>query len=203
MDWTPYAVGGAAARPDSFTGLDQDFAARVYAMTQAAHAAGVPLQITSAYRSPEVQARLYAAALEKYGSPEKARKWVAPPGRSQHNHGTAVDFAVDGALLRDANHPAAQWIAANAAKYGLDVPMSWEPWQVELAGARDGTYTAPERPTQADNALYQAQPPEAQQNALLALPFNGLDPADFINPTNALATNGFDRASNPYLRLLS
>jgi len=105
-------------------------------MVNDAHAAGIPLQITSAYRSPEVQARLYENALKKYGSPQAARKWVAPPGRSQHNHGTAVDFAVNGSLLRDANDPAAQWIKSNAAQYGLDVPMSWEPWQVEMAGAR-------------------------------------------------------------------
>lgn len=138
-DWSPYAVGGAAVRADSFTGLDPAFAANVYAMTQAAHEAGIPLQITSAYRSPEVQARLYADAVKKYGSPEAARKWVAPPGHSQHNKGTAVDFAVNGGLLRDADSAEAKWIAANAAKYGLHVPMSWEPWQVEMAGSRGGT----------------------------------------------------------------
>ena len=136
MDWTPYAVGGAAARDDSFTGLDPEFAASVYGMVQDAHEAGIPLQITSAYRSPEVQARLYENALAKYGSPEAARKWVAPPGRSKHNSGEAVDFALDGSLIREADSEAAQWIAANAAKYGLSVPMSWEPWQVEPIGSR-------------------------------------------------------------------
>lgn len=136
MDWSPYAVGGAAARSDSFTGLKPDFASGVYRMVQDAHAAGIPLQITSAYRSPEKQAELYERALKKYGSPQAARKWVAPPGRSQHNFGTAVDFAVNGSLLRDADSPAAKWVKANAANYGLDVPMAWEPWQVEMAGAR-------------------------------------------------------------------
>lgn len=137
-NWSPYAVGGAAARPDSFTGLNPAFASGVYGMVQAAHDAGVPLQITSAYRSPDLQAQLYDAAVKKYGSPEAARKWVAPPGKSQHNFGTAVDFAIDGSLIRDANSPAAKWIAQNASKYGLSVPMDWEPWQVEMAGARGG-----------------------------------------------------------------
>ena len=136
FNWSPYAVGGAASRADSFTGLQPDFASSVYSMVTDAHAAGVPLQITSAYRSPELQGQLYDAAIQKYGSPEAARKWVAPPGRSKHNSGTAVDFAVDGSLIRDANSPAAQWIANNAANYGLSVPMSWEPWQVEPMGSR-------------------------------------------------------------------
>src|SRR6056297_160766 len=136
MDWGPYAVGGAAARPDSFTGLQPEFATSVYQMVQDAQDQGIPLQITSAYRSPEVQARLYEAALKKYGSPEASRKWVAPPGNSQHNFGTAVDLAVNNSLIRDADSPEARWIAQNAPNYGLDVPMSWEPWQVEQAGAR-------------------------------------------------------------------
>ena len=139
LDFSPYAVGGAAARADSFTRLDPNFATGVHGLTQAAHAAGIPLQITSAYRSPELQAQLYASALERYGSPQAARRWVAPPGRSQHNYGTAVDFALNGSLLRDADSPAAQFIRNNADQYGLSVPMSWEPWQVEPVGSRDGS----------------------------------------------------------------
>lgn len=190
MDWTPYAVGGAASRPDSFTGLRPEFADAVYQMVQDAHAAGIPLQITSAYRSPEVQARLYENALAKYGSPEAARKWVAPPGRSQHNHGTAVDFAVNGSLLRDANSPEAQWIAANAAKYGLAVPMDWEPWQVELAGARGGNALAgvSTGAPAPQNALAQAQAPEDQFPRLNAVQ---LDARDFQTPVNALQLRRF------------
>lgn len=138
FDFTPYAVGGAT-RPDSFTGLNPEMRSRLAAMLTAAEAELGPraLTITSAYRSPELQAQLYQNALKKYGSPEKARKWVAPPGRSQHNFGTAVDFAsASGGLLRDANSPEARWLKENAERFGLAVPMEWEPWQVELAGAR-------------------------------------------------------------------
>jgi hypothetical protein len=136
-DWTPFATGGAASRADSFTGLDPAFAPNVYELTRAAHAAGFPLQITSAYRSPELQAQLYASALERYGSEAEARRWVAPPGHSQHNFGRAVDYAIDGALLRDADHPAAVWLRENAPNYGVHIPMSWEPWQVEMLGSRE------------------------------------------------------------------
>lgn len=155
MDWSPYLVGGAT-RPDAISGLDPRFAASVYDMVRAAEADGINLRITSAYRSPEVQARLWENALAKYGSPAAARKWVAPPGKSQHNRGLAVDFAGPGGLLRDASSPEAQWIAANAARFGLDVPMDWEPWQVEFAGGR--------------NALAMQEPDRmAQFNALAAM----------------------------------
>lgn len=139
FDWYKYAVGGAASRPDSFSNLNPDYAARVAQLIQAAEQELGPraLTITSAYRSPELQAQLYNDAVVKYGSPEAARKWVAPPGRSKHNHGLAVDFAdASGRMLRDPNSREAQWIKANAGRFGLDVPMSWEPWQVELAGSR-------------------------------------------------------------------
>lgn len=167
MDWSRYAVGGAAARSDSFTGLQPEFAASVYRMVQDAHAAGIPLQITSAYRSPEVQARLYQNALKKYGSEQAARKWVAPPGKSKHNSGMAVDFAVNGSLLRDANSPAAQWIKANAARYGLAVPMEWEPWQVEPMNARGGGMPpAPQSGPENTLAYSGQQQPEQPRNAL-------------------------------------
>lgn len=146
FDWNKYAVGGAT-RPDSFTGLNPDFSTALSQMLLAAEADLGPnaLSITSAYRSPEKQAELYEAALKKYGSPAAARQWVAPPGRSMHNKGLAVDFgAAGGGLLRDPNSREAQWLKANAAKFGLDVPMSWEPWQVELAGAREGKKIAAE-----------------------------------------------------------
>ena len=197
MDWTPYAVGGAAARSDSFTGLDPQFAAAVYQMVSDAHAAGVPLQITSAYRSPEVQAQLYQNALAKYGSEAAARKWVAPPGKSRHNSGTAVDFALNGSLIRDANSPAAQWIAANAARYGLAVPMDWEPWQVEPMGSRGGggvsnTPPIPQSPAGApqepQNALAAYGQPEQRQTP----PANALlDVRDYLTPVNALQLRGF------------
>ena len=49
--------------------------------------------IISGYRSYEEQAILYKNALIKYNNdPKEARKWVAPPGKSQHQTGTAFDI---------------------------------------------------------------------------------------------------------------
>jgi hypothetical protein len=197
VDWSRYAVGGAASRPDSFTSLDPIFRDRLAALVSAAEQElGRPLQITSAYRSPEVQARLYEQAIEKYGSPEAARKWVAPPGRSRHNSGTAADFAVNGNLIRDANSPEAVWLRENAARFGLSVPMDWEPWQVELAGDRD----AP--PSQ--NALAQDQqapqmPMQANALAVPQLVDTRQDPRAFMTQPNPLQMMGFDRNTNPFM----
>lgn len=130
FDFTPYAQGGAAARPDSFTGMQDPFQQALARMLQDAPA-DVKIGITSGYRSPEVQQRLWEEALAKYGSEAEARKWVAPPGKSQHNHGNAAD-------LKFMSPAAQEWVHANAAKYGLAFPLSNEAWHIELAGARDG-----------------------------------------------------------------
>ena len=181
------AVGGAQ-RPDSFSGLNPQFATAVDRMVQEAAQQGIDLTITSGYRSPELQATLWENALAKYGDPEIADNWVARPGHSMHNKGLAVDFAAaGGGLLRDANSREAQWIKQNAPRFGLAVPLSNEPWQVELAGARGGGGPSTPPPQQA------AMPQPAPHNRLLelmavaqAMPkwqTTRLDPRDFMNGT--------------------
>lgn len=130
FDWSKYATGGAAGRPDSFTGLSGPFSQALQEMLLAAPPE-VQIGISSAYRSPELQAKLWEDALAKYGSPEAARKWVAPPGNSQHNHGNAGD-------LKFTTPAAREWAHANAGKYGLAFPLSNEPWHIELGTARGG-----------------------------------------------------------------
>lgn len=130
-DWSPYAVEGAT-RPDSFTAMQPAFSGALEQMFSAAPPEiRDQLRVGSGYRSPERQAELWQDALKKYGSPEAARKWVAPPGNSQHNHGAAAD-------LKYLSDDARAWVRANAEQYGLAFPLSNEPWHIELATARDG-----------------------------------------------------------------
>lgn len=149
----PYALGAAAARPDSFTGLSDPFSQALMTMLQDAPEE-VRLGITSAYRSPETQKRLWEEALAKYGSEAEARKWVAPPGKSQHNHGNAAD-------LEFSTPAAQQWAHANAERYGLAFPLNNEDWHVELASARSGS--APALGGGVQNALSGSGAPAAQQ----------------------------------------
>jgi hypothetical protein len=113
-------------------GLTGDFSQRLTQMILDARAQGVDLGVGSGYRSYEKQKRLWEQALKKYGSPEKARKWVAPPGGSFHNKGLAVDLNSNGQFLgKDANSKATEWAHANAKKYGLHFRMGHEPWHIE------------------------------------------------------------------------
>ena len=187
-DWNPYLVDGGT-RPDAMTGLQGGFNNSLAAMF-----AGAPpeiqaqLRVMSAYRSPERQAQLWEEALAKYGSPEAARKWVAPPGNSKHNHGQAVD-------LRFLGDEAKNWVHANAAQYGLNFPMAHEPWHIEPVGSRGGSQSG--GPARGGNALASTQAPaQPGQNALARerqafepqqIVAAGLDPRAFMTQPNALA----------------
>lgn len=106
-------------------GLDPTFATAIDALIAAS---GGRVTVQSAYRSNEEQQQLWDQAVAKYGSPEAARKWVAPPGHSNHNRGLAVDLGGDTALAHEL-----------APRFGLVFPMSWEPWHIEPVHARDSS----------------------------------------------------------------
>ena len=113
-------------------GLTDAFSQRLTQMILDARAQGIDLGVGSGYRSYEKQKRLWEQALKKYGSAEKARKWVAPPGGSFHNKGLAVDLHSSGnALGKEKNAKATEWAHANAKKYGLHFRMGHEPWHIE------------------------------------------------------------------------
>ncbi|MEI7498417.1 MAG: D-alanyl-D-alanine carboxypeptidase family protein [Candidatus Falkowbacteria bacterium] len=58
---------------------------------------GVKLQVTSAHRSIETQQQLWDAAVQKYGSEEEAKKYVAKPSlNAPHVKGVAVDICIAG-----------------------------------------------------------------------------------------------------------
>lgn len=154
-DWNQYAVGGAT-RPDSFSGMDPAFAGALQQLF-----AGAPadvqrqLRVGSGYRSIARQQQLWDAS-------DKSGKMVARPGGSQHNHGRAAD-------LKFLDPAARAYVHANAKQYGLNFPMSYEPWHVELAGARGmkpgqgGTAVASAAPTSAAGAMTSGAPTAAPQ----------------------------------------
>jgi hypothetical protein len=111
-------------KDDSHLDFNKGFGTSLTPFLSAAGEAGHNIQIYSGFRSPEHQGRLYDAALEKYGSEAAARKWVAPPGKSQHNHGGAAD-------LRFGSDEAKTWAHNNAVDFGLNFRMDYEPWHIE------------------------------------------------------------------------
>lgn len=88
---------------------------------------GGAVTVVSGYRSSKEQERLWEEALERYGDPDIADDWVAPPGHSMHERGLAVDLGGDISAALD---------AINALGLPLHRPMPWEPWHFELLGSR-------------------------------------------------------------------
>lgn len=116
--------GGAPAPMSDPGGLVPSFAASLQPFLAATGAT-----IGSGYRSVAQQSKLWQQALAKYGSVAEARKWVAPPGHSNHNKGLAVDLRFPTAASRAKAHQL-------AARFGLTFPLSNEDWHLEPIGAR-------------------------------------------------------------------
>lgn len=94
--------------------------------------------VISAFRPIEKQRELFARAVRKYGSEAKARKWVAPPGKSRHGPvldgcGMAVDIKVNGVKAVSGQWPSDIEAKVNTicARHGLVSPMQWEDWHFE------------------------------------------------------------------------
>lgn len=113
----------APAAPDT-AGLDPRLASALDRLLAATRGR---VRLVSGYRSTERQTQLWNQALARYGSAEVADDWVAPPGRSMHEAGLAVDLAGDLDL-------AARTIAELALP--LHRPLANEPWHFELVGSR-------------------------------------------------------------------
>lgn len=119
--------------------LHRHAAAAVDAMIRAARSDGLSepmLRPVSGFRSPDRQARLWRQALARYGSPDEARKWVAPPGSSAHQSGRAVDLYLapdttsSGNVAGLRNTVGYRWLVGNARRFGF-YPYEREPWHWE------------------------------------------------------------------------
>jgi D-alanyl-D-alanine dipeptidase len=96
------------------------------ALQEAATAArqrNVEIRIGSGWRSKAYQQELLDQGVEKYGSLEKARRYVNTPEQSTHVFGKAVDVAPT---------KADDWLIQHGAKYGLCQVYANEMWHFEL-----------------------------------------------------------------------
>jgi D-alanyl-D-alanine carboxypeptidase len=113
----------------------------------AATAAGVPLMLSSGYRSYAYQTSLYAGYVQSNGQGQ-ADTYSARPGYSEHQTGLAFDVEpMDKQCDVDqcfAALPAGKWVAAHAYEYGfiLRYPQdktaisgyTYEPWHLRYIG---------------------------------------------------------------------
>jgi LAS superfamily LD-carboxypeptidase LdcB len=112
-----------AAQPKPGTrGLEPSLSLAFNQARTAALAAGLDLRVNSGLRSVAEQQRLYDEAIAKYGSPEKARRWVLPPAESSHVKGLAIDVGPPAA---------ATWLEKYGVRYGLCRRYVNEWWHFE------------------------------------------------------------------------
>lgn len=117
--------------------------------------AGLHPIICSAYRSRELQKKLYDnrvqrcldAGYSRAGALKEAARWVAVPGTSEHETGLALDLVSASYQLLNAAQektPEQKWLMANSWKYGyiLRYPtdksavtgIGYEPWHYRYVG---------------------------------------------------------------------
>ncbi len=129
----PVTDGASSAEVGSAAGtygLAPDLAAAYSLAEQEARWQGVPLWITSGYRSWSEQQSMWDSAVAQYGSPAEAQRWVLPPDRSTHVSGTAIDVGP---------YEGAAWLEANGSTWGLCRTYANEWWHFERVTVPGGT----------------------------------------------------------------
>lgn len=118
-------------------GLDSKFSNQIERMV--ADAPG-NANVFSGRRDTGRQKELWQEALQKYGSEQEARRWVAPPTGTRMSDGTIAQgsrhesgIAAD---LKYENDSVKQWFHDNAHRYGLHFPLDNEDWHIEPIGSR-------------------------------------------------------------------
>jgi hypothetical protein len=122
----PAAPSDKAVAGKSLSGVNEGLASAIKAAAADFMAiSGKPVQVTSAVRSQEEQQKLY----DDYKA-GKSKFPAAPPGRSKHALGTAVDI--------DSSTANAMAQKGLLGKYGLGQPVAGDPVHIERISAANG-----------------------------------------------------------------
>lgn len=111
------------------------------AMDAAARLDGTNLVVASSYRSYDYQVEVWNRTVKSDGLAATEAS-VAPPGHSQHQLGTAVDFGPISEAF--AQTKASSWLATNARRFGFSLSYpkgltaitgyEWESWHYRYIG---------------------------------------------------------------------
>ena len=113
--------------PITISRLTPAFRSRLDRAIRAAAADGVPIKVTSGWRSPAQQERLIRYYTRKVGSRSAAYRWALPVDQSRHVSGEAVDL-----------RSGAAWLRSHGADFGLCRRYRSEPWHFEMLTAPGG-----------------------------------------------------------------
>jgi len=148
-DLVPVDAYGVAVYGDGLM-LRRGAAEQLARMARAAGAADEEIVVSSAYRSYYQQGFVFTRLVSIYGE-EQARWMSAPPGQSQHQLGTAVDFtnSAVGYEIHKAfgRTTASAWLLEHAPEYGFvlsypnhkeaETGYRWEPWHYRYVGVEN------------------------------------------------------------------
>lgn len=133
--------------------LQEDCAAALVAMCEAARDEGLYLYLKSAYRSYQTQNTMYYNRLKKNNGKDDG--WVSKPGASDHQTGLGCDVVPKSWRDKSMNSNMAsteecQWMAAHCAEYGFIIrypedkeditEINYEPWHLRYVGVPAATY---------------------------------------------------------------
>lgn len=103
---------------------------------------------SSAYRSYKSQVMIFNDTIKEKGV-GYANKYVAKPGKSEHQSGLAIDVTNESRCM-DKSSKEAQWLANNAYRYGFilrypegkeDITgYNYEPWHIRYVGKKAAKY---------------------------------------------------------------
>ena len=144
-----------SSKYDSVKAVDRAAYTPLKNLFQAASDAGVPLQLVSAYRSPDLQDRLFTRSVNSYISQgyskqeaiKKANYARTFSGTSEHNTGLGFDILQQGNFtLSESFENTAQfkWLSEHAEEYGFilryrkdkttQTGIMYEPWHFRYVG---------------------------------------------------------------------
>ena len=124
----------------------KDTCAAYRAMSADARKAGLSLYAASAYRSYDLQNRLYHGYIKQEGgNAAVVDTYSARPGHSEHQTGRAIDLCGSFGSLNDfIRTPESAWVSENCYQYGFIVryqqdivPLTgykYEPWHITYVG---------------------------------------------------------------------
>lgn len=143
--WHPLTKAYVPAWATAKDGLHPEVRAAFNAMAADAKADGMTLAVRSGYRDFKTQDASFKRAWSKYG--ERARRYYAEAGHSEHQTGLALDLSSEGVGQPGyafAKTPEAGWVAEHAAEYGFIVRypegkqaitgVDHEPWHLRWVG---------------------------------------------------------------------
>ena len=106
----------------------------------------------SGYRSYATQEAIYKRRVKASG--DSAKKWVAPPGHSEHHTGLAMDITGGSLRSKDLSSsfgdtPEGIWVAENGHRFGFIIRYqkgwekktgyAYEPWHIRYVGIEHAT----------------------------------------------------------------